>query len=222
MYKNIIDLTNELYNGMPTYPNLPDFKIDQYSTLINDHARSSIMKMLTHHGTHIDAPAHILEYGNTISNLDIEHFITNCVILNVIPGHRKITRIDLDTIDFDITKVESILINTGWYKNRDKANYTSGWFGLDKNLAEYLSNFKLKFIGIDGLSIASPPSISDITEIVDVHRLLLQKNIYLIEELNFKDLKSKNNVVVGKLFVAPLKLINADGAPARVYFMPEK
>ncbi|MCL4311028.1 MAG: cyclase family protein [Candidatus Thermoplasmatota archaeon] len=218
-----IDLTHELYNKMPVYPGMPEFKITEYNKINNNGANALLLNFLTHHGTHIDAPYHIIESGKSIDDFSMNDINSTCVIIKFTDKKPddKIELSDLVKYSDILYDYESVLFNTGWSDKReiDKTLYSNHWIGLSNDASEFLSKYKLKFIGTDGLSIASPPNNSNLDEIIDVHKRILDKDIFIVEELNLSNIVfSSDTTVSGKLTLVPLKIKNADGSPIRALF----
>ena len=76
---------------------------------------------------------------------------------------------------------------------------------LNTSGARWRVDHGIKLVGIDYLSVAS------FDEIHDVHKILLKEDIVIIEGLDLTEPKQG----MYELSCLPLKIINADGAPAR-------
>jgi kynurenine formamidase len=70
-----IDITVAVATGMPEFGNpdgLPStWRTLQLSMADGDMCNLSLLKMVTHTGTHIDAPAHFLMHGHGVEDLDL-------------------------------------------------------------------------------------------------------------------------------------------------------
>ncbi len=219
----LIDLTHEIYNKMPVYPGSPELNIEESSTVKNNSSNQLLLHILTHHGTHLDAPHHIIENGKTIDNFPINNINSKCIIIKINNKNPddKIYGADLTKYSETLKNYESIIFNTGWSDKRGKDNnlYANHWIGLSKDASLFLSNFKFKIIGIDGLSIAPPPTNASKFEIINVHKNILKNNTFIIEELNLSDnMFYDSSTISGTLTVMPLKIRAGDGSPVRVLF----
>ncbi|WP_231737006.1 cyclase family protein [Halobacterium sp. CBA1126] len=67
------DLTHELGSGLP-YPGDPPASVTPHATFEADGYRVADVACSTHSGTHVDAPAHLLEDGATLGAYDVETF----------------------------------------------------------------------------------------------------------------------------------------------------
>ena len=223
----IIDITHTLINKMPVYPGLPEFTMSKFGSIESDGANSTLVNILTHHGTHMDAPYHIFSSGKFIEDFDINYVITKCIILDLTnkkPGDQIIVE-DIAKFENIINDFNSIIFDTGWSSRRDDTNiYNKNWVGISKSLSGLLPKYNnLKLIGIDGLSIAPPPYTTKLSDIISIHKNLLENDIFIIEELNLTNIDFKGmDYIAGKLITAPLKLSKSDGSPVRALFYFDK
>jgi arylformamidase len=104
---NVIDLTVQLSKSTPVYPGDPNLEITEIGTVKKDGFLEHSLVLPTHIGTHIDAPAHMIRGGRSISDYLASKFIGNGVVIDARNGYGQI----------DLTRVikpESIILfNTG-------------------------------------------------------------------------------------------------------------
>ena len=79
----IIDLSQTLENGMPVYPGDPKVKIEQIHNLNKEGWRLRLLSFGSHTGSHVDAPAHMDEGGQTLDQLSIGKFIGKARVVSV-------------------------------------------------------------------------------------------------------------------------------------------
>ena len=85
----IIDISQEIYQGMPVYPGDPTFQSHRVNSFKQgDMCEVSEVTMGTHCGTHIDAPTHMVPDGKPLESFPLDCFIGPCRVLNV-PYPRK-------------------------------------------------------------------------------------------------------------------------------------
>ena len=77
-----IDLSHQIYDGMPTYPSDPDVSIKLIKSINNNNSLLHEFSMGTHTGTHLDVPAHIIPNGKTISDYSLESFFGTAILIN--------------------------------------------------------------------------------------------------------------------------------------------
>ncbi|HWQ89674.1 MAG TPA: cyclase family protein [Desulfitobacteriaceae bacterium] len=204
----ITDLTHFIDSDMPVFPGAEQPVFEIVKTLESDGYREAKISMYTHTGTHIDAPAHILSKKPYLDDLAVEHFIGKAAILDFSDGEMEL--IDLACLkpyEEKIKNVEFLIIKTGWSKYWGDEKYFADFPSISEESAKWLSEFNLKGIGVDTVSIDAIKSTT-----FAIHKILLQKNIIIIENLANLDSLSKEHFI---LSVLPLKNKNADGSPVR-------
>lgn len=207
---NIIDLTHLMTNDMPVYPGSKTHNIKQVNNVKTDGYAQTHFSIYSHLGTHIDAPAHMLENANWLNDFPIDKFVSPGLVIDC----TKITNnlIEIETLRHyarQLMQVDYALLYTGWDKNWGSEKYFIDLPALSDDAAEYLSEFQLKGLGVDTISVDKVES-----ESLSVHKILMQQDLIIVENLtNLKHL-------VGKEFLfscAPLKYENSDGSPVRAF-----
>lgn len=204
----IFDVTVPIKISMPVWPGDPKVDNQLVASIENgDEANVTCINMSAHTGTHIDAPRHFLETGDSIENLN----------LNILLGEVEVIEINSNLTQIDAATLRDIKQN-GWkqrilFKTRnsslrlfEKNLFYKEFTALTPDAAEYLVIQGVKLVGIDYLSIA-PFENGMVTHVV-----LLKNNVIVIEGLNLSDISAG----IYELVALPILLENADGAPARV------
>ncbi len=202
----IIDLTHIIDEKMPVFPGTEPPKIIQKTTIKKDGFAEKLFTMYSHTGTHIDAPAHMIEGGNSLSDFSVEKFIGRGIVIPL----ESDDLIDLNYLkkfETQIKKASFVLFYSGWEDFWGRKEYFNGFPSLSVEAARYLVEFDLKGIGIDAISIDDMNS-----ENFDIHHILLKNDLVIIENLkNLKSLINKNF----ELYITPLKIKGLDGSPVR-------
>ncbi|MHB8074128.1 cyclase family protein [Desulfosporosinus fructosivorans] len=204
----ITDLTHLIDTDMPVFPGTEPPIFKKANTFEKDGFREAKITMYSHTGTHIDAPAHMLSYGSYLDKLNIEHFIGKATILDF--SSEEIELIDIDRLkqyEATIKNVEFIIIKTGWSEYWGSKKYYEAFPSLTEQSAKWLTKFNLKGIGIDAISIDNIKSTT-----FAVHKILMQKDIIIIENLTNLDSIGNQYFI---LSIMPLKNKDADGSPIR-------
>lgn len=204
----VTDLTHTIYSHMPIFPGDEQPIFEKTSTVEIDGFQETKIIMSSHTGTHIDAPAHMFYNGHCLGDLDIAHFIGKATILDF--SNVNMGLIDVDSLkayDEKIKNVEFLIIKTGWSKYWGDKKYYEDFPYLSEQSAEWLSQFKLKGIGIDAISIDDIKSSA-----FAVHKILMTKDIIIIENLTNLDSIGEDYFF---LSIMPLKNKDADGSPVR-------
>lgn len=203
----IFDVSVGISPRMPVWPGDPDVELERVSE-ISEGANANVSRLAcsVHVGTHVDAPIHFVEGGSGIDQLP----------LNLLLGHAQL--IDLTSVDNITAQVlEAASIPAGTRRLLLKTRNSEYWgdpehefredfVAVEADGARWLVRQGVKLLGVDYLSVA-PFGRSRPT-----HEVLLEAEVVLLEGL---DLRA---VSAGRYDLAclPLKLIDCDGAPARV------
>jgi threonine dehydrogenase-like Zn-dependent dehydrogenase/kynurenine formamidase len=169
-----------------------------------DPATVSHLSLGVHTGTHVDAPVHFIKGAPGIDLTSIESMNGPARVIEI-PDKETCTAQDL--APFDISTGERVLLRTSnsircWNVDAFVEDYAY----LDISAAKFLTERRIRMIGIDYLSIGRGE------EGPDVHRILLGAGIVILEGL---DLSSVDPGLYDVLCL-PLKIVGCDGAPARV------
>lgn len=205
----VVDLTHPLEEGMPVYPGTPPFAIRQVGSLERDGFREKALSLVSHMGTHMDAPAHIFRDGFTLDRFPIENFIGSAVVADVrtFPAGGEIPLSALLPYEPALKNARFLLLWSGWSRFWGEERYFSGYPVLSDEAALWLSTFSLAGVGVDMISLDSSDSRD-----LPVHRRLLGGGLVLIENLTQLELIHDRRIL---LACFPLKIADADGSPVR-------
>ena len=118
--KKIVDLSWEFTADTPIYPGDPEPSVTVATTLEKEGYNLSTLVMGTQTGTHVDAPYHFSNTGETIDNMELDFFLGDAVVVHVTEkkADEAITMEDIEPYKNDITEGKVVLFNTNWYKKR--------------------------------------------------------------------------------------------------------
>jgi len=209
--KAIIDISVPLENDMPVYPGdpTPDFKatrtLEEHGVLVTK------MQLGTHTGSHMDAPLHFIEGGESIDELDLKKIVTEAIVLDLSNKEMgsAITIEDLEKFSDSIRKGDGVLLFTGTSKLWGDESILRNFTYIDPNAARWLVDKKVSIVGIDCLSVEKYNA-----DAPETHKTLLSAGIPLIETLSSNLEKIAGERVL--LIALPLKIKGRDAAPARV------
>ncbi|MBO0795245.1 MAG: cyclase family protein [Ktedonobacteraceae bacterium] len=204
----IVDLTQHLDNDMPLYPGMPRPSFVDRARVETDGHGMSEWNLMNHIGTHIDAPSHLV-IGPTLDDMPLERLVTEAVVLDFSqhargPLAKKEITPHLDRIQ----PGNIVLIYSGGSRHWGTEQYWTGWCYPDAEAAQALIERNISAIGFDGPS-ADPVD----TTTFDLHRLWLSSGRLILENMTNIDQLPERTLLV----VAPLKVRNANGAPARIF-----
>jgi len=168
--------------------------------------------MYTHTATHMDAPIHIIKGARTLDELPIDKFMGKAIVIDCkhLAG-KQITLDFLKPFEDKIKDIEFILFNSGWSAKWKTEAYFENFPTLTSEAADWLTQFNLKGIGLDSISL---DPVADLT--LPNHKIVLAKEILIIENMCNLD-SLPDTEFMFQCF--PLKIEKADGSPVRAVAM---
>jgi arylformamidase len=191
---------------------------------VNNRAMITVLSILVHNGTHIDAPRHMVEKGTPIDQMPVSQFVKEGVLINL-PGkgpNSVVTVKDVAESGVEIRPNTIVMINTGWTdKMWGKPGFWEQMPYLERGVAEYVANK-----GAAGLAIDVFPEKPlwrgvklDPGEVwIANHLAMMQKNLPLIQFVtNLSQIGNNRFTVVA----VPLAIKGGDASPVRVIALVE-
>ena len=208
----IIDISVPLEVGMPSWPGSPGFQIYRTLTLESGgEANISQLDTDVHIGTHVDAPCHFISGGKAVEQLSLDVLMGPTYVANL-PDVTSITAKDLEALNLP-EQTSRLLLKTRnselWQKK--VREFQLDFVALTADAAEWLVHRHINLIGVDYLSVQRYGD-SSLT-----HEILLGAGVIILEGLNLSEVTTG----VYQLICLPLKLVGADGAPARTVLVKE-
>jgi len=174
------------------------------------------------HGfTHIDAPRHMLPGGPTTSDLRLESLMGEAAVIDV-SGCAEDSAISAESIAAAGVHVQAgdiVIVKTAWDErfSLSTADFWTRAPYLTREACEWLAGQEPAAVGFDfpqdrpirGLLEGKIPAMAEFVS----HDVILRRGIPLIEYLcNLGSIASART----EIYALPLKILGADGAPARV------
>jgi len=185
---------------------------EETKTLERDGWNARTLHIYGHSGTHMDAPLHFGVNIRTIDDFKPEDFIGKAHILrlNISTDSYLISESDLEPVLDLIEPGDSLVIQSGWSAHIYKEKYRKGLPRISKEAALCLVKHEIKMLGVESPSVAD---VGNLDEVTNIHRILMDGNVIIIEGLTNLEQLHKNTFT---LLAFPLKIKDGDGAPARV------
>ena len=229
-----IDLTYSFSRQTLYWPNNPTgFQLDTQMNGMTPggyYYSSNAFAAPEHGGTHLDAPVHFAEGGQTVDQVPLENLMGEAVVIDVSAKALKQRDYLISVADIEQWEKENgripdnaiVLFRTGYgrfYPDAQKYFGTAEkgaaaiphlhFPGIDPGAAEWLAGQrKIKAVGLDTPSIDYGQSKDFRT-----HRILLGRNIPAFENVaNLDQLPAKGAYVVA----LPVKIENGSGGPLRI------
>ncbi len=197
-----IDLTHTFTDNMPVYPGDPKSELKKIADLKKQGFVDHQLNTGLHVGTHIDAPMHMLENGETISSIPLQNFFGKGKLIDV-RGHLSIEAEVLSSIYLE--KGDIVLFFTGFSEKFHQDEYYDKFPELTQEAAKVLVKAGVSIIGLDTPSPDRPP--------FETHKILLGGNILIIE--NLTNLDKLIDIKNFEIIALPAKF-SAEAAPVRV------
>ena len=203
----IYDVTVPLSEQTPVYEGDPTVQIESAHAIAKgDAANVSRLCFGAHTATHVDAPAHFIEGGRRVDQLEFAKLLGKCRVVEINESVMAIEAAHLT----DLEGVERVLFKT---RNSDFWNDLAQGFRKDftyiaPDAAQALVDLGIKLVGIDYLSVERFGSEDFLT-----HITLLKNEVVIIEGLDLREVSGGDY----ELVCLPLKMVGGtgDGAPAR-------
>ncbi|GGX00793.1 cyclase family protein [Salegentibacter mishustinae] len=222
---DIIDLSQEIYEGMPVFKDLPQVKMtihnshEEWSGIKNPEKKTPAVHKLElgeHTGTHVDAINHMAKQyeGQSIDTMPLSMFYTEGICLDF--SHKNLKElIEPEEIEsaclkskIEIKKGDTVLLYTDHYRKYfNTENWGSGP-GISASCAKWLGEKRIFAFGVETMS----PGVSGISN-REVH--------HICGEMKFTHYENMVNLykLIGRgrfRFIGlPLKIRGGTGSPVR-------
>lgn len=216
--RRLIDLSMMIHEGMQTFCVHwhPLVEITQMGRHGIENRETRKILLGTHTGTHVDAPRHFIPEGETVENISLDCLVGPATVLDFSKakdfqelqvkdlvqaiGNRPKERL-LFRFDWDIRA-----LNTNRY-------YTDHPF-LSEAACEWIVDNGCRLIALDTPQPDNPKNGRGAEKDAPNHRILLGSKTIIVEYLiNIRQITQPEV----ELVVAPLKIKEGDGAPARCF-----
>jgi arylformamidase len=160
----------------------------------------------SHTGTHLDAPAHFHQGGETIENIPIDVFVGPAQVLDLtgVEGE-EVTADDLVAAGLD--GAERVLLKTRNSTGALRETTKTPWVGIDSGAAHLLVERGVRLVGIDFLTIDSPAGEAE----WPVHHVLCPAGVIILEVIDL------SAIPAGRYLLAalPVPLVGSEAAFGR-------
>lgn len=202
-----IDISQRLTNDMAYWPGDEPFSFSlTYPMKQTGSVNIGQFTASLHTGTHVDAPFHYDNQGQTIEKLDIDRYIGKAAVIDVSHADR-ITAEVLKEIEWE--DASRLLLHTSLPNNPKR--FPDQMPILDPDIAPYLKEKGVSLIGVDMPSV-DPADSKDL----ETHHALYKNGINILENIMLDHVKSGSY----ELIALPLAIQGGDGSPVRAVIRP--
>lgn len=221
----IIDLSQDIYDGMPVFKDLPQVTMtihnshEEWDGIENPKTKTPAVHKLVlgeHTGTHVDAINHMAKehIGKSIDTMPLSMFYTEGICLDL--SHKQLRDlISIEDIEnalkkhhLEIKKNDTVLIYTNHYNQYFETKDWKNGPGLTAECARWLGEQKISAFGVETMS----PGVSGISNKA-VHHICGKLNFTHYENLiNLDQLIGRGRF---RFIGLPLKIRGGTGSPVR-------
>ncbi|MBW2617873.1 MAG: cyclase family protein [Deltaproteobacteria bacterium] len=209
----VFDVSIPIRPDMHVWPGIdpPEVKLI-FSHANGDGADVTRFDMCVHTGTHVDAPRHFIADGGKVKDMDLGAMVGPAYV-GYLPEVDIITAADLERLPIP-AGCERLLLKTKnsqiWQKGLE--GFQMEYVHLSHDASSWIVDHGIRLVGVDYLSVdeVEPPEPVS-------HLTLLGGRVVIIEGVVLTDIEPGEY----QLYCLPIRLENAEGAPARVILVDE-
>jgi len=195
----IIDLTKPLDISFIPYSHGsysdPPFELSEWSTIRNDGFRVSRISLGSQSGTHIDAPAHLMEEGMALDALPPQRFMGRFFLVNLTHA----------------PSLPEVLMSLAAYGKEDILFLRTP----ENQLAILPCEAVRQMLSLPPVLLAlSGDIVIEHSDPLEFHRMVALSGKFLVEELD--ETAAHRIAGHGEMFIFPLRLLGVSGSPCRV------
>jgi arylformamidase len=204
----IHDISVPIREEMPIYAGNPGVTLTRVQSLVDGaSANVSKLELGVHTGTHVDAPLHHFDGEPGAESLPLEPLIGPAVVVDATAAREALDEPLVSALGITAGAAR-VLFKTRNSSLWERPDFTRDFVRLDGGGARYLVELGVRLVGIDYLSVGD----------TEAHRVLLGAGVVALEGLDLRGIEPGEY----RLICLPLRLENADGAPARAVLLDEE
>lgn len=221
MNRRIIDLSMTIEEGMQTFaaPWHPYVEITQLGRHGIENRETRKIVLGTHTGTHIDAPRHFIPGGETVDMISLDHLNGPATVVDLSDVGAR-TEVGVRELQARIAgrPVERLLVRFDWDLHLNSSRYYSDHPFFSSETCRWIVQQGGRVLALDTPQPDNPEHGRSNDIDAPNHKILLGAGVILVEYLvGIRALRSSEV----DLIVAPLKIKDGDGAPARCFAVEE-
>ncbi len=211
----IIDISVPISPGLAPFPGNPAPIVEAQSRIIDGEATNkSILHLGSHAGTHVDAPAHLLDGADGVDAVALDVLVGDAQVVDATSVERLIRPSDLEAMSIERGVIRVLfLTRNSIHWQRPEMPYPIGYVALGSEAAEWLIERGVRLVGTDGLSIEPFGAPGRPT-----HRALIEAGVIIVEGLDLAAVRPGRYTLI----CLPLRVVGGDGSPARAILVADR
>lgn len=200
--ESIVDLTHRIDGATLPYPGDPAPVFESAAQIDSDECRVTKATLATHTGTHVDAPAHVMSAGRSLTDYPLDAFFGTACLVDV---RDCAGTVDASVLE-GISKRDWLLVCTGQSLKWGTSSYFRDGPVFTEAFVRRAAELVRKGIALDcsGFDV----------EGVRLHRIWFAATDALIVE-NLADMEHLLGRTILRFAAFPMKIDAVDGAPVR-------
>jgi len=204
MKVNIIDISRNLSPEIAVWPGDTPFSLQTIMTRQSgESVNLTTITMSAHTGTHVDAPFHFTDNGQTMEEVDLRPYWGLAQVVTITKESGPLS--PMDFTNYDLTRAPRLLVRTPT-GNMPITQFPEEIPHPSPELADHLGNLGIFLYGTDA---ASMDDINSAT--LPGHNAMLRNKIAILEGLDLSQAPDG----LYELSAMPLKINSGDGSPVR-------
>lgn len=203
-----IDISRPIYSGMPVWPGDTAARFDIVARIAEGAVVNiGSLQIGIHAGTHVDAPWHYADAGDTIEKVPPEMWTGPARVIDA----RGKPSLGGDLFEgIDLASTPRVLFRTDAWA--DPLVFPSDWPVMEDGLPDWLAAQGVKLAGFDVPSVDGPGS-----KTLPVHAACFRANLLILESTDLRAADPGRY----ELIALPLRIQGGDGSPVRAVLRTE-
>lgn len=204
MSPRFYDITRTMFSGMSVWPGDTPFTLEPTGVLAKgDTVNMTTITFSAHTGTHVDAPYHFTDDGQTLEQVDLTVYWGLAQVVTVSKEAGPLMPDDFT--GHNLGQAPRLLVKSG-SSAADPRVFHHNYVYPGPKLADHLGQLGIVLYGADAPSMDASDS-----KTLDGHHALQRNGILILEGLDLSAVPDG----VYELAAFPLKVLGGDGSPVR-------
>jgi arylformamidase len=198
----LIEISRPIYSGMPVWPGDTDARFDIVATITGGAVVNiGALRISIHTGTHVDAPWHYADDGETIDRVAPDAYVGPARVIDA----RSRGSLGRDLFNgINLSATPRVLFRTdGW---TDPNMFPRDWPTMEEGLPDWLAAQGVRLVGFD------VPSVDKLdSKTLPVHLACFRAGLLILESTDLRAVEPG----IYELIALPLRIRGGDGSPVR-------